>query len=218
MKEYELAAYFYQISQSKISSKILKLLVNSNNITPEIILGLPIKESRPWINSISKFFNKDIDEQEKIFKKRREKYLELLRKYKEIDDYNQDIKINPNDPEYYYNRGNTRSDLGDKQGAIADYNQAITLDPNYANSYNNRGNARRDLGDKQGAIADYNQAITLNPNYGNAYYNRGLARYELGDKQGAIADFQKAADLYQKQGRDEWYRDALDRIREIQQR
>ncbi len=154
IKEYELAAYFYQISQSKISSRLLKLLVNSNNITPEIILGLPIKESRHWINSISKFFNKDIDEQEKIFKKRREKYLELLRKYKEIDDYNQDIKNNPNDPEYYYDRGNTRRELGDKQGAIDDYTQVIKLNPNSAYASILRGDVRSDLGDKQGAIVE----------------------------------------------------------------
>ncbi len=46
IKEYDLAAYFYQISQSKISSKILKLLVNSKNIKPETIFSLPIKESK----------------------------------------------------------------------------------------------------------------------------------------------------------------------------
>ncbi|WP_235597412.1 hypothetical protein, partial [Cylindrospermopsis raciborskii] len=70
IKEYDLAAYFYQISQSKISSKILKLLVNSKNIKPETIFSLPIKESKNWINS--------------IFKNHKDKYLKLLRKYREI--------------------------------------------------------------------------------------------------------------------------------------
>ncbi|NLQ05919.1 tetratricopeptide repeat protein [Cylindrospermopsis raciborskii MVCC19] len=177
------------MSQSKISSKILKLLVNSNNITPEIILGLPIKESRPWINYISKFFNKDIDEQEKIFKQRREKYLELLRKYKEIDDYNQDIKINPNDPEYYYNRGNTRSDLGDKQGAIDDYTQVIKLNPNSAYAYILRGNVRSALGDKQGATDDYIQTIKLDHNFAYAYIPQGNVRTASGDNQDAIDDY-----------------------------
>ncbi len=189
IKEYELAAYFYQISQSKISSKILKLLVNSNNITPETIFGLPIKESRPWINYISKFFNKDIDEQEKIFKQRREKYLELLRKYKEIDDYNQDIKINPNDPEYYYNRGNTRSDLGDNQGAIDDYTQVIKLNPNSAYAYILRGNVRSALGDKQGATDDYIQTIKLDHNFAYAYIPQGNVRTASGDNQDAIDDY-----------------------------
>jgi tetratricopeptide (TPR) repeat protein len=77
-----------------------------------------------------------------------------LRKYKEIDDYNQDIKINPNDPEYYYNRGNTRSDLGDNQGAIDDYTQVIKLNPNSAYASILRGDVRSDLGDKQGAIVE----------------------------------------------------------------
>ncbi|MFM6312225.1 MAG: tetratricopeptide repeat protein, partial [Dolichospermum sp.] len=50
----------------------------------------------------------------------------------------------------------------------------------------------------------------------DAYSNRGLVRYELGDKFQAISDFKQAAKLYQQQGENEDYQDALNRIRELQ--
>jgi tetratricopeptide (TPR) repeat protein len=134
-----------------------------------------------------------------------------------IDDYTLAIKINPNFAQAYYNRGVVRDDLGDKQGAIDDFTQAIKFNPNYANAYYNRGVVRNELGDKQGAIDDYNQAIKINPKDADAYNNRGVVRYELGDKQGTIDDFQQAAKLYQQQGKNQDYQDALNRIKELQQ-
>ncbi len=135
-----------------------------------------------------------------------------------IQDYNQAIKINPSYALPYYNRGVTRYDLGDKQAAIEDYTQAIKFNPNYALAYYNRGLARYDLGDNQTAIADYTQAIKINPNYGNAYYNRGLAHSNLGDRQAAIEDFRKSADLYKQQGKEKEYQDALNRIKQFEQK
>ncbi|KRH97609.1 hypothetical protein ASL19_15280 [Cylindrospermopsis sp. CR12] len=122
------------------------------------------------------------------------------------------IVPNVNDALSYIARGIALYELGDKQGAIVDYNQAIKIDPNYANAYIAKGVARSDLGDKQGGIDDYNQAIQINHNYAKAYYNRGNARSNLGDKKRAISDFQTAARLYQQQGKQNDYQDALNRI------
>ncbi|MCO5798401.1 MAG: serine protease [Dolichospermum sp. LBC05a] len=142
---------------------------------------------------------------------------ELGDKQAAIADYNQAIKINPNSDLAYYNRGNARYELGDKQAAIQDYNQAIKINPNYADAYYNRGLIYSKLGDKQAAIKDYNEAIKINPNYADVYYSRGIAHRELGDKEAAIADYQQAAKLYQQQGKNGDYQDALDTIRELQQ-
>ncbi|OSO94722.1 hypothetical protein B7O87_01955 [Cylindrospermopsis raciborskii CENA303] len=97
--------------------------------------------------------------------------------------------MNPNDPEYYYNRGNTRRELGDKQGAIDDYTQVIKLNPNSAYAYILRGNVRSALGDKQGATDDYIQTIKLDHNFAYAYIPQGNARTASGDNQDAIDDY-----------------------------
>jgi regulator of sirC expression with transglutaminase-like and TPR domain len=44
-----------------------------------------------------------------------------------IGDFNEVIKINPNDPRAYTVRGIARYDLGDKPGAIADLKTAVNL-------------------------------------------------------------------------------------------
>jgi tetratricopeptide (TPR) repeat protein len=62
--------------------------------------------------------------------------------------------IDPQDAKAYFDRGNAKSDLGDKKGAIADYDSAIRINPQSAKAYYNRGNAKDTLGDKKGATAE----------------------------------------------------------------
>lgn len=138
-----------------------------------------------------------------------------------IDDYTAALQINPNFSLAYNNRGNARSRLKDYQGAINDFTQAIQINRNWGNlgiasAYNNRGNAYAALGELQRGIVDYNQAIRLDSNNANAYYNRGLAYREQGRKRLALQDFQKAAELYQQQGRQNDYQDAINQIGKLQ--
>jgi tetratricopeptide (TPR) repeat protein len=108
-------------------------------------------------------------------------------------------------------------EIGDYRGAILAYDQVIRLTPNNSEALLYRGNAYDELGNKQAAIKDYNQAIKINPNYADAYNNRGNVYASLEDKFQAISDFKQAAKLYQQQGENEDYQDALNRIRELQQ-
>jgi len=133
-----------------------------------------------------------------------------------IADYNQAIQIKPDFADAYYNRGAAKDDLGDYQGAITDYNQAIQIKPDDADAYYGRGKAKSNLGDNQGAITDYNQAIQIKPDYADAYCGRGIAKSNLGDNQGAIADFNQAAQLFSQQGKMEWYRKALNNIKNLE--
>ena len=108
-------------------------------------------------------------------------------------------------------------EIGDYRGAILAYNQVIRLTPNNSEALLYRGSAYDELGDKQAAIKDYNLAIKINPNFAHAYYNRGHVYASLEDKFQAISDFKQAAKLYQQQGENEDYQNALNRIRELQQ-
>ncbi|WP_016949829.1 tetratricopeptide repeat protein [Anabaena sp. PCC 7108] len=125
-------------------------------------------------------------------------------------------KIAPDDAIAYKNRGDTRSDLGDFEGAIADYTQAIQINSHDVDAYYNRGNANSDLGNYEAAIDDFSIVIKINFNYTDAYYNRGNARLGIGEKQGAIEDFQKAADLYWQEGKLAEYQDTRARILDLE--
>jgi tetratricopeptide (TPR) repeat protein len=46
-------------------------------------------------------------------------------------DYDMAIKLDPNYAGAYYNRGNSRLEAGDKDGAVADYRQAVRLNPHH---------------------------------------------------------------------------------------
>src|SRR5215467_10605119 len=77
----------------------------------------------------------------------------------------------------YYNRGVTRGEKGDSDGAIADFTKVIELDPRNAGAYYNRGEARFRKDDPNGAIADFTKAIEIDPRYARAFSRRGDARF-----------------------------------------
>jgi serine/threonine protein kinase len=114
---------------------------------------------------------------------------------KAIEDYTQDIKLKPNDPDAYFRRGDARASLGDKNGAIDDYSQAIEIDPEDANFYAHRGDIYYKSKNYKMAIEDYNKSIELNSGDADVFSNRGNARSALGDKKGAIEDYTQVIKL-----------------------
>lgn len=133
-----------------------------------------------------------------------------------ITDFNESLKIEPNNAETHYFRGLAFDLLEENDKAIEDYSAAIRISPENTFAYNNRGTVYAELKNYPKAIEDYNQALQLDAENANAYYNRGLAHAALEKSTEAIADFQKAADIYKKQGKTEDYQDAMNRITELQ--
>lgn len=104
------------------------------------------------------------------------------------------LKLMPDNPALWSNRGNAKVSQNELESAIEDFNQAIALDPTAPDPYLNRGTALEGLGQWEAAIADYNKVLELDPTDPAAYNNRGNAEAGLGQWEIAAQDFLKAAD------------------------
>ena len=114
-----------------------------------------------------------------------------------IQDTDQAIRLNPNEPSFYYTSGLAYKKKGNFDRAIQDFDEAIRLNPTFERAYYDRGNAyidkeeyNRAIQDLNRAIQDYNQAIHLNSSDTAAYLNRGIAYFAQSNLTAAIADFE----------------------------
>ena len=98
-------------------------------------------------------------------------------------------------PGFYNDRGNTKLNKGDLDGALLDYNEAIKRNPNLFEAYNNRGTIKLGRNDLEGASADLNQAIKLNPTFYQTWVNRGNLKATQGNLAGALLDIKKGYEL-----------------------
>lgn len=125
-------------------------------------------------------------------------YLLGQAKYKQGDfsgaifNFNQSIKIDPENEEAYCSRGDAKCGQQDYSGAISDYTKAIEINPEFEEAYCLRGLSKDRDQDYSGAISDYTKAIKIDPEYTIAYCLRGNSKYEQKDYSGAISDYTKA--------------------------
>jgi tetratricopeptide (TPR) repeat protein len=114
---------------------------------------------------------------------------ELKDYYGAIKDWNESIKLNPNNSAAYFNRGFSKQKLKKYNDAISDYNKAIEVDPNNAGAYRNIGFLKEFLGDLNGACADWKTAADLGD-------IEAAGRTSTQCKEFAIKKIKEAKDLY----------------------
>jgi tetratricopeptide (TPR) repeat protein len=83
-----------------------------------------------------------------------------------IQDYDQAIRLNPQDADAFHNRGAEYARKGQHDRAIKDFDQAIRLNPHHADVFYNRGLAKRKKGDTAGGDTDIARARQLQPGIG----------------------------------------------------
>ena len=78
------------------------------------------------------------------------------------------IRLSPDDPRLYLERGNALSGLQRYEAAVADYDRAILLDADNAPAYLGRCRARSELGLHEEALEDYERVVSLDPEAADA--------------------------------------------------
>jgi tetratricopeptide (TPR) repeat protein len=113
-----------------------------------------------------------------------------------LAEYDEAIRLAPDNWEPWFNRGLVRDDvLEDWPRAIEDYTRVLELRPGHPWALNNRGNCYTDIGEHELSIADFTTLIELEPGEPDGYYNRGCAYHAAGAYRRAIRDFDTAIDM-----------------------
>ena len=97
--------------------------------------------------------------------------------------------------DYWHQRGDELTNLGQHKEAIAAYEKALEIDPKFHLAWNNLGNALNDLGRNSEAIAAYETALEIDPKYDDAWYGLGASLNDLGRNSEAIAAFETALEI-----------------------
>ncbi|MDR1575592.1 MAG: tetratricopeptide repeat protein [Treponema sp.] len=109
-----------------------------------------------------------------------------------LREFNETIRLNPNNASAYAYRGRAYQRRGNYDQAIADCDKAISLNPNDPMAYFARGSSYYGKENYGQAISDLTQSINLDPHNSNAYNNRGISHLNNGDVDQAIDDYKQA--------------------------
>lgn len=112
-----------------------------------------------------------------------------------IEDLDKAIEMDNTNPEYYRQRGFSKSQEGETLAAAEDFEKAISIDPENADNYNERGLIRLKVEDFQGAVEDFSKAIEIRDDQEYLFRNLGLAKYNNKDFYGAIENYTRAIDI-----------------------
>ena len=127
-----------------------------------------------------------------------DKGVELLRAGnldKSLIIFNELIKADPTNGDFWSERGVVYFHLGKKKESLADMDEAVRLQPLKPYRYSSRAYIRGHFKLTQEAIADYDKAIELDPEDAVAQNNLGMLQEQLGYKKEAKKRFDIADDI-----------------------
>ncbi len=105
-----------------------------------------------------------------------------------ISDFDEAIRLKPDDPEALNNRCWARIMLGDTTKAMQDCNEALKLRPAYGDALDSRGLINLKLCHNTEALSDYDSAVRYNPRQASSLFGRGVAKVRTGNTAGGNDD------------------------------
>jgi protein O-mannosyl-transferase len=136
-----------------------------------------------WTDVLSKYKNVAV-----AYNNRGKYYREQKRPDKAMADFNELLRIKPDDFNGYNTRGRLLFDQGKLDPALADFNRSIELNPRFSKAYSNRGAIYGIRGEYGLAAEDLTKALELNPDEYVAHSNRALAYMSMGKYRDAVSD------------------------------
>ena len=112
-----------------------------------------------------------------------------------IKTFSEIIRISPDAPLPYYQRGKARYHRSELDKALNDLTTALRLDPKLDRAYRMRALVHAERGDWARGRDDCTQAIQLRPKQAGLYNLRGSACFHLQDYDAALSDFERAISL-----------------------
>lgn len=148
--------------------------------------------------SAEKLLSESIDKNNKLPYPRAERAYQRLLKNDlagALEDYNEVVRLEPNDPTNYLHRGLVKEKMSDYDGALDDFSKAIGLDEKNPRAWVSRGNMMSRLNHWTEAIEDYTIAISLDEKHGLAFHNRAIGYHHTGKIKEACQDLKTSAQL-----------------------
>jgi tetratricopeptide (TPR) repeat protein len=109
-----------------------------------------------------------------------------------IDDFNEAIRLVPDNANAFNNRGVAYRNMGDLDRAVADYDQAIRIKADYVAAFYNRGLALSDKREYAKAISDFTAVLRVDPRNPTVLYRRGTTYLDSGNIEAGNADLAEA--------------------------
>ncbi|MBL0388420.1 tetratricopeptide repeat protein [Tumebacillus sp. ITR2] len=118
--------------------------------------------------------------------------LSAMKRYEEaLSELNEVIAIDPNYPEYHFDRGNVFSKMDRLPEAINDYTHGIEISPPFPELYYNRAAAYNRMGETEKALADYSYLLEIEPTNLDGRLNRATLYLEAGETGAARLDVEE---------------------------
>lgn len=112
-----------------------------------------------------------------------------------IADFNEAIRLNPQDNVLFGNRADSYRNKKEWDRALTDINRAVQLNPKNRRNYYIRGLIFYDQDNYDRAIPEFAHAIRIDPKYDEAYYYRGRSFFLKKEYKSAIPDFTESTRL-----------------------
>lgn len=106
-----------------------------------------------------------------------------------MNDFNLAVKLKPDDPRSYYNRGDVYCSMSKYKQAHKDYDKAINLEPENCTFYHAKALCYEQEDEHWNAKEFYKKALSIDPSHLPSIFHLGLMQHKLRELTDALESF-----------------------------